>query len=107
MATVSVQAPAAEPAPALPDYVLNPNAVLEDREAEWRYGRAPDYSKTRKFYLESECSVLPQHSFNAFDLARVFLPSSSLHLGGREEFATWNARVQEQSCATNADNAAR
>jgi hypothetical protein len=40
------------PAPALPDVVLNPDAVLGDSEANWRHGRAPDYSKTRKFYAE-------------------------------------------------------
>ena len=39
----------AEPAPALPDYVLDPDAVLKD-DVAWRYGRAPDYSKTRIFY---------------------------------------------------------
>lgn len=44
-----------EPAPAaLPDYLTDPDAVLKDAEAKWRYGRAPDYSKTRKFYAESE-----------------------------------------------------
>ncbi|SPO04363.1 uncharacterized protein DNG_07048 [Cephalotrichum gorgonifer] len=40
--------------PALPDVVLNPDAVLGDSEAAWRYGRAPDYSKTRKFYAEGK-----------------------------------------------------
>ncbi|WEW60444.1 hypothetical protein PRK78_005930 [Emydomyces testavorans] len=35
--------------PALPDYVLNPDAVLKD-DIAWRHGRAPDYSKTRKVY---------------------------------------------------------
>ena len=48
MATAEV-----EPAPALPDYLTNPNAVLGDT-AEWRYGRAPDYSNTRKVYENSE-----------------------------------------------------
>jgi hypothetical protein len=36
----------------LPDYVLDPNAVMGD-SANWRYGRAPDYTKTRKVYEES------------------------------------------------------
>ncbi|TPX25289.1 hypothetical protein DIZ76_010740 [Coccidioides immitis] len=44
---------AAESAPALPDYVLDPDAVLKD-EVSWRYGRAPDYSKTRKVYEEGK-----------------------------------------------------
>ncbi|KAK1146786.1 hypothetical protein N8T08_002547 [Aspergillus melleus] len=37
----------------LPDYVLDPNAVLKDTDAAWRYGRVPDYSKTRAFYEQT------------------------------------------------------
>lgn len=37
----------------LPDWVTDPNAVLGDN-ATWRYGRAPDYSQTRKMFEESE-----------------------------------------------------
>jgi len=54
MASVETSAPPAEATPALPDYLTDPNAVLKDAEAEWRYGRAPDYSKTRAVYQESE-----------------------------------------------------
>lgn len=54
MASADVQQPPAEPAAALPDYLTNPDAVLGDSEAKWRYGRAPDYSKTRKMFAESE-----------------------------------------------------
>lgn len=54
MASVETSAPPAEATPALPDYLIDPNAVLKDAEAEWRYGRAPDYSKTRAVYQESE-----------------------------------------------------
>jgi hypothetical protein len=55
MASVDVQQPPAqEPDAALPDYLTNPNAVLGDKDAKWRYGRAPDYSKTRKMFVESE-----------------------------------------------------
>lgn len=53
MAAVEGPAPPAEPAPGLPDYVLDPNAVLKDTEVKWRYGRAPDYSKTRTVFEES------------------------------------------------------
>lgn len=41
-------------APALPDFYTDANAVLGDSSASWRYGRPPDYSKTRKFFAESE-----------------------------------------------------
>ena len=40
------------PAPALPDFLLSPNAVFKDEGVQWRYGRAPDYSKTRKVWEE-------------------------------------------------------
>lgn len=45
--------PADEAPPALPDYVLDPNAVLGDTKSHWRYGVPPDYSNTRKTYQES------------------------------------------------------
>lgn len=53
MAAADVQSPPPE-TPGLPDYLLNPNAVLGDESADWRYGKAPDYSNTRKVYEESK-----------------------------------------------------
>jgi len=38
----------------LPDYLLDSNAVLKDTSAKWRYGRAPDYSKTREVFNETK-----------------------------------------------------
>lgn len=59
MASEDVQNPPAEAGPALPDYVLDQDAVLKDTDVNWRYGRAPDYSKTRKIWSESKrCSRL-------------------------------------------------
>jgi hypothetical protein len=53
MATAEVAPPPAEAAtPALPDYLVDPNAVMND-DAQWRYGRAPDYSNTRRVWEES------------------------------------------------------
>jgi hypothetical protein len=37
----------------LPDYVLDPNAVLGD-DVAWRYKRAPSYTKTREYYEQSK-----------------------------------------------------
>ncbi|CAE7024387.1 hypothetical protein CFE70_003454 [Pyrenophora teres f. teres 0-1] len=55
MASADVQqAPAQDAAAALPDYLSNPDAVLGDKDARWRYGRAPDYSKTRKVFSETK-----------------------------------------------------
>ncbi|KAI0867946.1 hypothetical protein GGS24DRAFT_483812 [Hypoxylon argillaceum] len=46
---------AAEQQPvALPDYMTDPNAVLHDSDAEWRYKQPPDYTKTRKYYAETK-----------------------------------------------------
>ncbi|KAF2404332.1 hypothetical protein EJ06DRAFT_469925 [Trichodelitschia bisporula] len=38
----------------LSDIVTDPNAVLKDITAEWRYGQPPDYSKTRVVYAQSK-----------------------------------------------------
>ncbi len=48
---------AAESTPALPDYLASPNAVFADEDVQWRYGRAPDYSKTRKVWEEGTLRV--------------------------------------------------
>ncbi|KAK4123114.1 hypothetical protein N657DRAFT_634316 [Parathielavia appendiculata] len=42
--------------PGLPDYVLDADAVLKDIDVNWRHGRAPDYSKTRKIWSETKRS---------------------------------------------------
>ncbi|KAK5175276.1 uncharacterized protein LTR77_000413 [Saxophila tyrrhenica] len=47
---------AAESTPAVPDYLASPNAVFADEGVQWRYGRAPDYSKTRKVWEEGKKS---------------------------------------------------
>jgi len=55
MASADVQdKPTDAPAPGLPDYVLDANAVLKDVDANWRHGRIPDYSKTRKIWTETK-----------------------------------------------------
>jgi hypothetical protein len=48
---------ATESTPALPDYLASPNAVFGDEGVQWRYGRPPDYTKTRKVWAEGQ-----QHS---------------------------------------------
>lgn len=54
MAAADVQQPAPNQEPSVPDYLSSPNAVLGDRSSRWRYGKAPDYSKTRQVWEESE-----------------------------------------------------
>jgi len=55
MASADVEKPTEPaPAPAVPDYLASPNAVFGDEGVKWRYGRAPDYSKTRKVWEEGK-----------------------------------------------------
>ncbi|KAJ4369206.1 hypothetical protein N0V83_006291 [Neocucurbitaria cava] len=55
MATTGAEQPSAQDsASSLPDYLTNPDAVLGDKDAKWRYGRPPDYSKTRKAFEETK-----------------------------------------------------
>lgn len=60
MAAAEVQSPmesvATEPTPGVPDYLASPNAVFNDVGVKWRYGKAPDYSKTRKVWEEGQRS---------------------------------------------------
>ncbi|KAI1504929.1 hypothetical protein F5X99DRAFT_331372 [Biscogniauxia marginata] len=37
----------------IPDFMTDPDAVLHDSEAEWRYSRPPDYTRTRKYFAET------------------------------------------------------
>ena len=37
----------------LPEYLTNPDFILGDIDASWRYGKPPDYSKTRNYFNES------------------------------------------------------
>lgn len=46
------------PPPAYPDYCLSPNAVFQDKGVVWRYGKPPDYLKTRNTWKEGERSSL-------------------------------------------------
>ena len=47
---------ASEPTLEIPDYLASPNAVFSDEGVEWRYGKPPDYSKTRQVWKEGEPS---------------------------------------------------
>ena len=57
MAAPDIEASVPASTSALPDYLVDPNAVLKD-EAAWRYGRAPDYTNTRAVYEKCEFTIL-------------------------------------------------
>ena len=69
MADVETQAPR-QPDTELPEYLTDSNATLRDKEAVWRYGSAPDYSKTRKVYEESKQPP------RLFEISRYFVDSA-------------------------------
>ncbi|KAK3304778.1 uncharacterized protein B0T15DRAFT_537571 [Chaetomium strumarium] len=88
MATVEAQNAAAEaPAPVLPDYVLDEDAVLKDTDVRWRYGRAPDYSKTRKMYSETKrCS----HQAGSLpDLVEKLVKNWEIEASHKTDLADW------------------
>lgn len=47
----------------LPDFMTNPNAVLNDKDHKWRYGIVPDYSKVNAAYEEGEWQKLFTKTF--------------------------------------------
>ena len=49
----NVAVPEPEPAP-IPDYMTDPDAVSKDEGVEWRVGKAPNYSNTRKVWAEGK-----------------------------------------------------
>jgi hypothetical protein len=42
----------------LPDFMTDPNAVLNDKDHEWRYNRVPDYKKVNAAYEEGIIIIL-------------------------------------------------
>ena len=58
MANANAQDQPNAPAPeraaeALPDYLTSPDAVSTDEGVQWRFGKAPNYSNTRRVWAES------------------------------------------------------
>lgn len=44
-----------------PDFMTNPNAVLNDKEHEWRYGIIPDYSKANAAFDKGKKFIIVKH----------------------------------------------
>lgn len=53
-ASLAHEVPTVDETSKIPDYLASPNAIFGDKDVQWRYGRAPDYTKTRKVWAESE-----------------------------------------------------
>ncbi|KAK6078837.1 pathogen-related protein [Seiridium cupressi] len=71
----------------LPDYVLDDNAVMKDDNAKWRYGKAPDYTKTRQIWRDSkrmshEAQSLP-------DLVEKLVKNWEVEASFKTDLADW------------------
>ncbi|QBZ58627.1 hypothetical protein PoMZ_03583 [Pyricularia oryzae] len=84
-----------EATPALPDYVTDENAVTKDK-AKWRYGRAPDYSKTRKIWAESKKS---NHTAGSLpDLIEKLVKNWEVEASFKVDLADWRTVDRETYC---------
>ena len=91
----SAQSVSTETTPALPDYVTSPNAVFNDEGVEWRYGKAPDYSKTRKVWEEGKRTFESTSAFSLIPATKLRLPAISQH---PLLIATWSLQAGEVRC---------
>lgn len=81
-----MSAAAVEPAPALPDYLTDPNAVLKDT-AQWRFGQAPDYSKTRSEWEQTKTTT---HSATSLpSLVQNLVKNWEIEASFKSDIADW------------------
>lgn len=69
----------AESTPAVPDYLASPNAVFGDEGVQWRYGRAPDYTKTRKVWAEGKQDPFQFFHIRSTRLVLLVQPTATQH----------------------------
>lgn len=75
----------------LPDFMTNPNAVLEDKDHEWRYNRIPDYTKVNATYEEGLLfwiDLVPGHKLNHVYIQKRHRLMKKVLLNG--SFPTWS-----------------
>ncbi|KAK4153575.1 hypothetical protein C8A00DRAFT_43522 [Chaetomidium leptoderma] len=71
----------------LPDYVLDEDAVLKDTGVNWRHGRAPDYSKTRKIFAETKRASHQAQSLP--DLVEKLVKNWEIEASYKVDLADW------------------
>ncbi|KAK2812246.1 hypothetical protein FQN50_001604 [Emmonsiellopsis sp. PD_5] len=71
----------------IPDYMLDPDATLKDSEAQWRYNRPPDYSKTRKFFAETKHYNHPAGSLP--ELVENLIKNWEIEASFKTQLADW------------------
>lgn len=74
-------------AAALPDYVTDADAVMKDDFAKWRYGRAPDYTKTRKIW--SETKRMSHEAGSLPDLVEKLVKNWEVEASFKTDLADW------------------
>ncbi|KAH8198880.1 hypothetical protein TruAng_006933 [Truncatella angustata] len=85
---MTIEASAAtETAPALPDYMTDPNAVLGDIEASWRYGKPPDYTNTRRVFAETKKRHHPSGSLP--DLVQNLVKNWEIEASFKTSVSDW------------------
>lgn len=80
--------------PAIPNYMLDPNAVLRDENITWRFGKVPDYTAANENY-EKEKSVDHKEGSLGFlvnNLVKNWEKEASYKVKGRE----WRTIVPEK-----------
>ncbi|KAL2135941.1 hypothetical protein VTI74DRAFT_6169 [Chaetomium olivicolor] len=88
MAAADAQNPPTEAAaPSLPNYVLDADAVLKDEGVNWRHGRAPDYSRTRKIWAETKKA---SHTAGSLpDLVEKLVKNWEIEASYKVDLADW------------------
>ncbi|GES61543.1 pathogen-related protein [Aspergillus terreus] len=80
-------------APELPDFVLDPNAVLKDTEASWRHGAPPSYAKTREFYEKTKTQSHEAGSLP--DLVEKLVKNWEIEASFKTSLADWRTIDQK------------
>ncbi|KAL5359690.1 hypothetical protein BJX96DRAFT_60863 [Aspergillus floccosus] len=77
----------------LPDFVLDPNAVLKDTEASWRHGAPPSYAKTREFYEKTKTQSHEAGSLP--DLVEKLVKNWEIEASFKTSLADWRTIDQK------------
>ncbi|KAL4912139.1 hypothetical protein BDW62DRAFT_206742 [Aspergillus aurantiobrunneus] len=79
--------------PDLPDYVLDPNAVLNDTDASWRHGKPPSYTKTREYYEKTKTTTHEPSSLP--DLVSNLVKNWEIEASFKTSLSEWRTISQD------------
>ncbi|KAJ7597759.1 hypothetical protein C8J56DRAFT_327948 [Mycena floridula] len=78
----------------LPDYVVDPNAVLKDTSARWRFQKVPDYDKTRQMYQATKTMTHKPQSVEA--IVENLVKNWEIEASYKTSFADWRTVDQKK-----------